>query len=637
MSKESRIHDRQCKQTAYNYISTDHYKYAAYRKKQADDEQKDRAKDRSHTLRRFVSLLKPYVGPIAVSLVFAVAYALLNSYAPNYLGDAVDDIQLQVTNKLAGTALDWTSLKYNLFMTIFMYTIMGFCNFFQQFIMAGVSQKMLCGLRAQVNDKLSRLPLSYFDSHSKGDILSRLTNDVSNISSTLESNVLSVITNLVQVVGVLFLMFYQNWILALISVILSPLGALFSYKISRISKRWYRHYWRTMGDMNGHIEEMYTGHSINKLYNNEKKATEEYDEIVNSLQYMAVKSNFISGTISPVITFINNIVYVLVCYIGGLLITSGTGVTLGTITKFISYNSLFSTPLSSLSKLINSIQSSLACAERVFETLDEEEVPPETNEVTTLEPTGEVRFENVDFRYVEDKPLIEDFNMTAKPGDLIAIVGPTGAGKTTIINLLMRFYEIQGGRITIDGEDITSMPRELLRSQIGMVLQDTWIFKGTVRENIAYGKPDATDEEIIHAAKIARAHDFITRMANGYDTELSEDGTDISQGQRQLITIARAILTDPPVLILDEATSSVDTKTELKIQNAMRYIMKDRTSFVIAHRLSTIKNADNILVMRKGRVVEQGTHEELMSQESYYKMLHECQYEGGIPPEDDGE
>ena len=372
---------------------------------------------------------------------------------------------------------------------------------------------------------------------------------------------------------------------------------------------------------------MFTGHTINKTFNNEEKAKAEFDEINDGLQYITVKANFISGTIEPVINLINNAVYVIICIVSGNMIVAGAaGFSLGSITKFISYNSLLSSPLTSLSKLINSIQSGLASAERVFELLDEEEEIPDSDKVTSLNADGRVEFKNVSFRYREDKPLIEDFSMTANKGDLIAIVGPTGAGKTTIINLLMRFYDIRSGEIDVDGVNIADMPRELLRSQIGMVLQDTWIFKGTIRDNIAYGKENAADGEIIRAAKIARIHDFIMSQPDGYNTELTEDGTNISQGQKQLLTIARAFLKDPKILILDEATSSVDTRTEELIQQAMEKLMENRTSFVIAHRLSTIKNADIIIVMKDGNIIEQGNHEELMKLNGFYAELYNSQF-----------
>lgn len=634
MSKISQ-HDKRSKQIALNYIKNGSSKYAAYRKKDKDDA--DKPSDSKGTLKRLMSLSKPFMVSFIISCIAAGAYTVINTYAPSVLGDVVDAIQTQVQNRLGGIALDFSEVKGLLVKTVVLYVVAGLFQYVQQYVMAGVSQKMLCSMREQVNSKLARLPLSFFDTHTKGDLLSRLTNDISNLSNILQSSILTIITSAIQVTAVIIIMFIQNWKLALITMLLSPLGALFSYFVSRISRVWFKRYWNTTGDLNGHIEEMYTGHTINKTFNNEENAKAEFDEINDGLQYITVKANFISGTIEPVINFINNAVYVVICIVSGNMIVRGAaGFSLGSITKFISYNSLFSSPLTSLSKLINSIQSGLASAERVFELLDEEEEAPDNEKVTALSGDGRVEFKNVSFRYAEDKPLIENFSMSADKGDLIAIVGPTGAGKTTIINLLMRFYDIRSGEITVDGVDITDMPRELLRSQIGMVLQDTWIFKGTVRENIAYGKENATDEEIIRAAKIARIHDFIMSQPDGYQTELSEDGTNISQGQKQLITIARAVLADPPILILDEATSSVDTKTELQIQKAMKFLMKDRTSFVIAHRLSTIKNADRILVMRKGSVVESGTHDELMAAKGFYAMLHDCQYQGGIPPEDDG-
>ena len=489
-------------------------------------------------------------------------------------------------------------------------------------------------------------------------------NDIDNLSGSLQNSMLTLVTGIVQVIGSLAMMIRTgNILMTLIAVFLVPVTGVISFRISKISKKWFRRYWDTLGSMNGHIEEMYTGHNIVRIFNHEERSVEEFRQINNSLCRNAFMANMISGILAPILTFVKNLNYVLLCIVGGAyyianhLITTGGAVTskypfmakfinsimkntgsmgLGDIQAFLTYSSNFTSPIINISKIINNIQSSLACAERVFNLLDEEE---QAEDVTTNEPSGmangHIEFRNVSFRYVEDRPLIDNLNLTAKPGNLIAIVGPTGAGKTTIVNLLMRFYDIQGGQILLDGTDIYTMSRDALRRNFGMVLQDTWLFKGTIRDNIAYAKPDATDEEIRAAAKAANIDEFIDSLPDGYNTLLAEDGTNLSQGQRQLLTIARAVLADPPVLILDEATSSVDTRTELKIQIAMKNLMKGRTSFVIAHRLSTIKNADNILVMRKGNIVEQGTHKQLLEADGFYALLYNSQYTEGIPPEDD--
>ena len=641
----------------------DNRKYAAYSKNTSEEMKKP--KNAKGTTLRFFALIKPHAIPMFFVCFFAVASTLVNVIAPEYMANVVNLLDESIKTKIAtGGNIDFNPILKELLIMAGVYGVSALLSFGQSFISAGISQKLVCSVRAQVNEKLSRLPLRYFDKKTKGEIISTIMNDIDNLSGSLQNSFLTVVTGIVQVVGSFGMMLYTgNWLMTLLAIALVPFTGVISYRISRLSKKWFRRYWDTLGSMNGHIEEMYAGHSIIRIFGHEERSIDEFRHINNSLCRNAFMANMISGLLTPILTFVKNLNYVVLCIVGGayyianhLLSTGGAvqskyptmakfmqyamknagSMGLGDIQAFLSYSSNFTSPIINISKIINNIQSSLACAERVFDLLDEEE---QAEDVTINEPTeaakGHIEFKDVSFRYMEDRPLIDNLNLTAAPGNLIAIVGPTGAGKTTIVNLLMRFYDIQGGQILLDGTDIYTMSRDALRRNFGMVLQDTWLFKGTIRDNIAYSKPDATDEEIRAAAEAANISEFIDSLPDGYDTLLAEDGTNLSQGQRQLLTIARAVLANPPVLILDEATSSVDTRTELKIQLAMKNLMKGRTSFVIAHRLSTIKNADNILVMRKGHIVEQGTHKQLLEADGFYALLYNSQYTEGIPPEDD--
>lgn len=622
-------------------------KYSSYRTKRDDDEQV--VSNAKGVVLRFFGLLKPQWFAVAVVSIASIVYTVANVSAPDYMAKIIDSIQHAIEDYANygtpinfGSITDPTSITYQLLTLGLLYFLVGMMSFLQQFVGAGVTQKLVFSLRQQVNTKLSNLPLSYFDKNTKGEIISKIVNDIDNVSSNLQNSLLTVLTGAIQVVSALYMMLRTgNWVMTLVAIFLVPFSGTIAYKISRISKKWFSRYWNSMGALNGHVEEMYTGHSIVKIFNHEQQSIDEFGLINNRLKKNSFIANMLAGILSPILTLCKNINYVSVCIIGGCYYMGrwfNTGkvitktLTLGSIEAFLSYSTLFSDPITKISTMLNSIQSSLASAERVFSVLDEEEQSPDNTE---NEPdgllSGRVEFDNVSFRYKEDTPLIEDFSLTAEPGSITAIVGPTGAGKTTIVNLLMRFYDIRSGKILIDDTDIMTISRNALRENFGMVLQDTWLFKGTVKENISYGVDDATQEQIEEAAKAANIHDYIMTMPKGYDSELTEDGTNISQGQRQLMTIARALLKDPKILILDEATSSVDTRTEALIQKAMNELMKGRTSFVIAHRLSTIKNADNIIVMRHGHIVEQGTHKDLLEEDGFYAKLYNSQFTGGIP------
>lgn len=621
-------------------------KYSSYNNKSDD---KKKVKNAKGTALRFFSLLKPYSFSVAIVCFASIACTVANVVAPEYLAVIINNIQDSIeafanSGKpiVFGEITDTSSIIYQIVSLGAVYFFLGVMTFVQQFVGAGVTQKLVFSLRQKVNVKLTNLPLSYFDKNTKGEIISKVVNDIDNVSQNLQNSFLTVLTGVIQVIGALYMMLRTgNILMTVASVFLVPFSGTIAFKLAKVSKKWFSKYWSSMGAMNGHVEEMYSGHSLVKLFNHEKQSIDEFKIINDNLRKNSFAANMVAGVLNPILTLFKNINYVSVCIIGGCFYMGrwfNTGaliaqtMKIGDIEKFLSYSSLFSQPITSISQMINGIQSALASAERVFELLDEEE---QTADNTDNEPDGlsegNVEFRNVSFRYKEDTPLIEDFTLSASPGHIVAIVGPTGAGKTTIVNLLMRFYDIQSGQILLDGTDIMTMSRNALRENFGMVLQDTWLFKGTIRENIKYGVDDATDEEMIAAATSANIHDYIMSLPKGYDTELVEDGTNISQGQRQLITIARALLKDPKVLILDEATSSVDTKTELLIQDAMAELMKGRTSFVIAHRLSTIKNADNIIVMRRGSIVEQGTHKNLLAADGFYAKLYNSQFTGGIP------
>lgn len=585
----------------------------------------EKPKDFKGTALRLLSFTKPHIAMLILVLVAGTVSTILNISGPLLLGNIVDLIETQVSSKLSGGTIDLSEIGLWLLIILAIYVLSSLASYVQSYTMAGITQSIVRTLRERVNGKLSKLPLKYFDKNSKGDILSKIMNDIDNISNTFQHNFVQMLTSGVSFIGMLAMMFYTNVRLTLITLALLPLSMIVVFLISKRSKRYFRQQWDRMGELNGHIEEMYSGHKLVKIFDREEASIEEFDDINSELTLVSHKAQFISGLISPILNFVNNISYVIICVIGGLNVVSGA-MSIGGIVAFFTYSKLFMQPLVDLGNIASRLQSSLASAERVFSLLDEEEEIPD-NPLHKLEKcTGRVQFENVSFRYSEDKPLIEGLNLNAEPGSLIAIVGPTGAGKTTIVNLLMRFYDVCDGKILVDGIDIRDLSRGNLRNIFGMVLQDTWLFKGTIKENIAYGRKDATDEEIYEAAAAARVTHFVSTISEGYDTLLEEDGANVSQGQRQLLTIARAILANPSILILDEATSSVDTRTEIQIQKAMKTLMSNRTSFVIAHRLSTIREADTILVMNHGQIVEQGKHEELLAANGFYTSLYNSQF-----------
>ena len=589
-----------------------------------------KAKDFKGTLVRLSKYLKPYRVGLVVVAIAAITSVIFSIISPKIMAKITDELIRPILELVGGnptpSPIDFSYIWNIVVILIGLYVLSAAFSYLQQFIMAGVSQKVVYDLRRDIDEKLARLPLKFFDSHTHGELLSRFTNDVDNISATLQQSITQVITSVTTVVGVLIMMLTISPLLTLISIIVIPLSGILMMMVVKRSQKYFIGQQKKLGELNGHIEEMYTGHNVVKAFGHEKKAINEFDEVNEGLYDVGWRAQFLSGLVMPIINFIGNLGYVLVAVVGGVLVTKGR-ITVGDIQAFIQYNRQFTQPIAQVAQISNIIQSKVASAERVFELLDEEEVIPEpVNPVKAKADCGAVEFEHVKFGYREDRILINDMNIKAEPGQMVAIVGPTGAGKTTLVNLLLRFYELNGGRILVDDVDITEMNRADLRKKFGMVLQDTWLFNGTIRDNIAYGKKNATEEEIIAAAKAAHADHFIRVLPEGYDTILNEEVSNISQGQKQLLTIARALLADPEIMILDEATSSVDTRTELQIQNAMKTLMKGRTSFVIAHRLSTIREADVILVMKDGDVIETGNHETLMAQNGFYADLYNSQF-----------
>ncbi|TAM67607.1 MAG: ABC transporter ATP-binding protein [Microbacteriaceae bacterium] len=532
-----------------------------------------------------------------------------------------------------GSGIDFAALSSVLFWVLVLYIMASVFSWLQAFVLNGVTQRTVYRLREDVEEKIHRLPLRYFDTMQRGELLSRVTNDIDNISQSLQQTMSQMLTSLLTVVGVLLMMFLLSPILALIALVTIPVTLLITTIIAKRSQKLFVAQWTHTGTLNAQIEEAFTGHALVKVFGRHREVEEVFRQKNEELYQASFGAQFISGIIMPAMMFVGNLVYVAIAAVGGLLVVSGS-MQIGDVQAFIQYSRQFTQPLSQLGSMANLLQSGVASAERVFELLDADEQSDDPeNPVSPKGTRGLLAFENVSFSYSEDKPLIADLSLVAQPGQTVAIVGPTGAGKTTLVNLMMRFYELDRGRITLDGEDIARMTRYDLRSRMGMVLQDTWLFEGSIRDNIAYGRPDATEEEIVEAAKATYVDRFVRSLPDGYDTKLDDEGGNVSAGEKQLLTIARAFLARPSVLILDEATSSVDTRTELLVQKAMSALRKDRTSFVIAHRLSTIRDADLILVMEAGRIVEQGTHSELLAAGGAYYTLYNAQFAGAAVDE----
>ena len=589
----------------------------------------EKAKDFKGTMKKLISYLSPYKLAILLVIVFAIGSSVFNIVGPKILGNATTKIFEGLVSKVSnsGGGIDFDAIFRTLTILASLYIISSIFSFIQTFITSDISQKVSYNLRKSISEKINKLPLNYYDRKTNGEVLSRVTNDIDAISQNLNQILSQMITSVTTLIGVLIMMLSISVTMTLVSLIVIPLSLVMIMLVVKKSQKHFRAQQEYLGHTNGHIEEMYSGHNIMKAFNGEEKAIEEFDKLSDTLYNSAWKSQFLSGMMMPIMTFIGNLGYVIVAIMGGFLAIRNK-IQVGDILAFIQYVRSFMQPIAQTAQIANVMQQTAAAAERVFEFLEEEEVVEDVkNPISTEGIEGAVEFDHVRFGYNEDKIIINDFSINIKPGQKVAIVGPTGAGKTTIVKLLMRFYELNGGKILIDGHDYRDFTRNDLRKIFGMVLQDTWLFNGSIMENIRYGRLDASDEEVIEAAKLAHAHHFIKTLADGYNMEINEEADNISQGQKQLLTIARAILSDPKILILDEATSSVDTRTEVLIQQAMENLMEGRTSFIIAHRLSTIKNADIILVMKDGDIVEQGTHEELLKSKGFYSELYNSQFE----------
>lgn len=587
-----------------------------------------KAKSFGPSAKRLAARLKPErfrFGAVVVLGVISVAFTVAG---PKLLGEATDIIFDGVLTRLRGVpgGIEFGALGSVLTWVLGLYLASSVFGWAQGWLLNGVVQRVVFGLREEVEAKIHRLPLRYFDRQPRGELLSRVTNDIDNISSTLQQTLSQLLTSLLTVVGVVVMMLTISPLLALIALAVIPLSVLITSQIGKRSQKMFIAQWKHTGTLNAHIEESFTGHQLVKVFGRQRESEEEFRRRNDDLFDAARGAQFVSGLIMPAMMFLSNLSYVVVAVVGGLRITSGA-MSLGEVQAFIQYSRQFTQPLTQVASMANLMQSGVASAERVFELLDAEEQEPDASDGSLpVEQRGRVEFSDVSFSYRPEQPLIEHLSLVADPGQTVAIVGPTGAGKTTLVNLVMRFYELDAGRITLDGVDITKLRREELRSQIGMVLQDTWLFGGTIRDNIAYGKPDATEEEIVAAAKATFVDRFVRTLPDGYDTVIDEEGTNVSGGEKQLLTIARAFLAGPSLLILDEATSSVDTRTEALVQHAMAALRSSRTSFVIAHRLSTIRDADLILVMESGQIVEQGTHEELLETRGAYHRLYSAQF-----------
>jgi ATP-binding cassette subfamily B multidrug efflux pump len=581
--------------------------------------------------KRLAGLLGPERWLVYAVIALGAASVTLAVIGPKVLGNATTVIY---EGLITGTGIDFTRLHVILTWVVVIYVASALLSLAQGWILNGVTQRTVLRLRAEVEDKIHRLPLGYFDKHSRGELLSRVTNDIDNVSQTLQQTLSQLFTSVLMVIGVLVMMVVISPWLALIAVVSIPLTLVIVTVVAKRSQVMFVEQWKRTGELNGQIEEDFTGHALVKVFGRQQRSQAEFDETNDKLFKASFGAQFVSGIIMPATMFVGNLVYVAVAVVGGIMVANGS-LPLGDVQAFIQYSRQFQQPLSQLGSMANLLQSGVASAERVFELLDAEDEEPNLPDAPSPEDGhGRLVFEDVSFSYSPDKPLIENLSLTVEPGRTVAIVGPTGAGKTTLVNLIMRFYELDGGCITLDGVDIAHMSRQDLRGRTGMVLQDAWLFGGTIRDNIAYGRTDATEEEVMEAARAAYVDRFVHSLPDGYDTVIDDDATNVSAGERQLITIARAFVARPSVLILDEATSSVDTRTELLVQRAMAELRKDRTAFVIAHRLSTIRDADVILVMEHGSIVEQGNHQQLLAAKGAYARLYEAQFAAPIDEPD---
>lgn len=589
----------------------------------------EKARDFKGTMSRLLKVLSPYKGTIIVVFVFAIGSTIFSIVGPKILGKATTKLFEGIVAQFSGTGtgIDFTYIGQILLLVLGLYLLSALFSFIQGWLMSGVSNKLTYDFRRMISKKINRLPLSYFDHTTQGEVLSRITNDVDTINHTLSQNLTQMITSITAVIGVLVMMFSINWIMTLVTLVILPLSGIFISLVVKQSQKYFKQQQDYLGHVNGHVEEMFGGHIVVKAFNGEENSTRQFNTYNSTLYDSAWKSQFFSGLMMPVMNFIGNLGYVAVAILGAYLAFRNL-ITVGDIQAFIQYVRSFTQPIAQIAQISNVLQQTAAASERVFEFLDEpEEIADVENPAKLDSVVGEIEFKNVQFGYDPDKIVIKDFSAKIIPGQKIAIVGPTGAGKTTIVKLVMRFYDVNAGAILLDGHDICSFERQDLRSMIGMVLQDAWLYNGTIMENIRYGRLDATDEEVYAAARAANVDHFIRTLPDGYNMLVDEEGSNVSQGQKQLLTIARAILSDPMILILDEATSSVDTRTEVLIQDAMEKLMVNRTNFIIAHRLSTIHNADLILVMDNGDIVEQGSHTDLMAKNGFYADLYKSQFE----------
>lgn len=588
----------------------------------------EKAKEFKGTTRKILSYIGSYKIAIVLVMISAVAGTVFNIVGPKVLSKATTEIFNGLVSKVSGGAgIDFHKVGVILLILLGLYCVSALFSFIQGYIMSGISQKLSFRMRKEISEKINRMPLAYFESKTVGEVLSRITNDVDTFGMSLNQSITTLITSVTTLIGVFIMMMTISPLMTLIALVILPISAFLISAVVKHSQKYFKAQQEYLGDINGTIEESYSGHTIIKAFNREEKVNQDFQETNAKLYSSAWKSQFLSGLMQPIMTFVGNLGYVAVAVTGSMLAVAGS-ITVGDIQAFIQYVRSFTQPITQIAQVFNMLQSMAAAAERIFEFLDEEEEPVTENPVRLEDIKGEVEFEHVRFGYDPQKPVIHDFTCHVEPGSMVAIVGPTGAGKTTMVKLLMRFYDVNSGCIKVDGENVKDFERRNLREAFGMVLQDTWLFKGTIMENIRYGRLDATDEEVIAAAKAANADHFIRTLPGGYDMELNEEASNVSQGQKQLLTIARAILADNRIMILDEATSSVDTRTEQHIQDAMANLMKGRTSFVIAHRLSTIRDADVILVMKDGDIIEQGNHKQLLAQNGFYAQLYNSQFEG---------